>query len=260
MSKKHDGNPKINRLIWDIETSPNIAFLWRSGYKLNVGPHNILKERAIICICYKWEGSKKVHSLKWDGGDDRQLLVDFLEVAKKADELVAHNGDRFDIKWFNTRCLFHELEPIGDWKTVDTLKIAKKYFSFNSNRLDYLGRFLVGDCKSDDGGFDTWKDIILNDCPVAMKRMVKYCKQDVNLLEQVWKQLEPYHKPKTHVGTLNGTEKWTCPWTGSENVIKSKTRHTAAGTRQHQMQSKETGGYFTISEKSFKEYLEAKYN
>lgn len=250
--------PKIKRLIWDIETSPNVAFLWRTGYKLNVGHHNLLKERAIICICYKWEGNKKVHTVKWDEGCDKQLLIDFLEVAKQADELVAHNGDRFDIKWFNTRCLFHGLEPIGDWKTVDTLKIAKKYFCFNSNRLDYLGRFLVGECKHDDGGFSTWKDIILNNCPIAMKRMVKYCKQDVELLEQVWQALEPYHKPKTHVGKLNGKGKWTCPWTGSKNVHKSKTRITSAGTRQHQMICKDNGRYYTISEKLYNDYKEAK--
>lgn len=249
--------PKINRLIWDIETSPNIAFLWRTGYKLTVGHHNILKERAIICICYKWEGSKKVHHLQWDNGDDRQMLTDFLEVAKQADEMVAHNGDKFDLKWFNTRCLFYGLEPL-DTKTIDTLKIARKHFCFNSNRLDYLGRFLVGECKHDDGGFDTWKDIILNNCPKAMKLMVKYCKQDVKLLEEVWKCLEPYHKPKTHVGRLNGHDGWTCPHTGSENVIKSKTRYTAAGTRQHQMFSKEANAYYTISDKNFKLYLEAK--
>lgn len=249
--------PKINRLIWDIETSPNIAFLWRTGYKLNVGHHNLLKERAIICICYKWEGSKKTHALKWDNGCDRKLLEDFLEVAKKADELVAHNGDRFDIKWFNTRCIFHGLEPIGDWKTIDTLKIAKKHFCFNSNRLDYLGRFLVGECKMDTGGFDTWKEICLNNCPKAMKHMIKYCKQDVELLENVWKQLEVYHKPKTHVGRMNGEDAWTCPQTGSRNVSKSKTRYTAAGTKQHQMYSKDAHRYYTISDKSFKEYLEA---
>lgn len=249
---------KINRLIWDIETSPNIAFLWRCGYKMSVGHHNIIKERAVICICYKWEGEKKVHSLQWDKGDDKKMLEEFMEVAKQADELIAHNGDKFDIKWFNTRCLFHGIEPMADWKTVDTLVIARRRFTFNSNRLDYLGQFLLGEGKEDDGGFGTWRDIVLHNCPKAMKRMVKYCKKDVALLERVWKLLEPYHKPKTHVGTLNGQEKWTCPWTGSENVFKSKTRYTTAGTRQHQMKSKESGGYYTISQKAFEQYQEAK--
>jgi predicted PolB exonuclease-like 3'-5' exonuclease len=245
---------KINRLIWDIETSPNIAFLWRAGYRLNVGHHNIISERAVICICYKWEGSKKVHHLEWDNGCDKKMLKEFLEVAKQADELVAHNGDRFDIKWFNTRCLFHGLEPIGDWKTVDTLVIAKRRFCFNSNALDYLGRFLFGSGKCDDGGFDTWKEIVLDNSKKAMRTMVKYCKRDVELLERVWKALEPYHKPKTHVGRLMGRDGWSCPYTGSEDVVKSKTRFTTAGTRQHQMYSKEAKAYYTISEKSYKDY------
>ena len=246
--------PKINRLIWDIETSPNVAFLWRTGFRLSVGHHNIIQERAIICICYKWEGSKKVHHLEWDEGDDREMLEEFLEVAKQADEMIAHNGDKFDIKWFNTRCLYHGLEPCPQWKTVDTLAIARRRFCFNSNRLDYLGKFLLGEGKSDDGGFDTWRKIIMDNCPKAMRRMVKYCKQDVKLLERVWKLVEPYHKPKTHVGALNGKERWTSPYTGSTNVNKSKTRYTTAGTKQHQMLCKDTGGYYTIPQKIYEDY------
>ena len=49
------------RLFFDIETSPNIGFFWQSGYKLQVPYTNIIKERAIICICYKWENDKKVN-------------------------------------------------------------------------------------------------------------------------------------------------------------------------------------------------------
>lgn len=250
--------PSIRRLIYDIETSPNIAFTWRAGYRLNIPHENIIHERAIICICYKWEGDKKVHHLQWDEGCDRAMLEEFLEVAKQADELIAHNGDKFDIKWFNARCLFHGLEPVSDWKTVDTLVIAKRRFYFNSNRLDYLGRFLFGEGKADTGGFQTWIDIVMKNCPKAMSKMVRYCKKDVQLLERVWERMKPYHKPKTHVGVLSNGYKWTCPWTGSENVKKSKTRVTTAGTVQHQMQSKETGGYYSINQKSYEEYLEAK--
>ena len=216
-------------------------------------PDNILQERAVICICYKWEGGKKVHSLQWDDGDDKAMLKAFLEVAHQADELVAHNGDKFDIKWFNTRCLFHGLDPFGDWKTVDTLVIAKRRFYFNSNRLDYLGKYLFneGKIKTD---FSLWHDIVIKGSKRAMRDMIRYCKQDVNLLERVWMKLEPYHKPKTHVGRLHGKEKWTCPYTGSENVIKDRTRMTAAGTTQHVMKCKDNGRYFTISDRALKDY------
>ena len=251
--------PRINRLIWDIETSPNIGLFWRAGYRLSIQPNAILQERAIICICYKWEGQKKVHSLKWDKGCDKRMLEKFLEVAEKADELVAHNGDKFDIKWFNTRCLIHGLKPPPIYKTVDTLVIARRRFYFNSNRLDYLGTLLFGSGKIRTS-FDLWKNILLDNCPKAMKEMVKYCKEDVRLLERVWQTLEAYHRPKTHVGVLNGAEKWTCPYTGSHNVVKSKTVVSTAGTISHQMKNVETGKYYTINEKSYRDYREWRYD
>lgn len=251
---------KIRRLIWDLETSPNICFTWRAGFRLSIPAENILHERAIICICYKWEGQKKVHSLEWDNGDDEACLRAFLEVAETADELVAHNGDKFDIKWFNTRCLYHRLQPPPIYKTVDTLVVARRRFYFNSNRLDYLGKFLFGKGKADTGGFQTWVDICMKNCKKSMKRMVKYCKEDVRLLERVWQEIEPYHVPKTHVGVLNGEEKWSCPYTGSLDVIKSKTVVSSKGTVTHQMKNKETSRYYTISDKSYRDYLEWTYD
>ena len=245
----------VNRLIWDIETSPNIGLFWRPGWKVSLSHDNIIQERGIICICYKWEGEKKVHHLEWDQGCDKKLCQDFMEIALQADELIAHNGDKFDIKFFNGRCIANDVDPAPIWKTVDTLVIARRRFGFNSNRLDYLGKFLFNEGKISTE-YGMWKDILLDNCPKAMKKMVKYCKQDVNLLERVWKKLEPYHKPKTHVGTANGLDKWTSPYTGSTNVIKSKTRWTTAGTKQHQMQCKDTGGYYTIPQKVYEEYQE----
>ncbi len=93
---------KIKRLFFDIETSPNIVFSWNVGYKLQIGHDNILKERAVICICYKWEGEDTVHSLEWKRGDDKSLITKFLKVILKADEVIGHNGDNYDIKWFKT--------------------------------------------------------------------------------------------------------------------------------------------------------------
>jgi len=250
--------PKINRLIWDIETSPCIGMFWRPGWKVSLPADNIIEESKIICICYKWEGSRKVESLQWDEKqDDKAMCKEFLEIALQADELVAHNGDRFDLPWFQARCIYHKLDPSPILKTVDTLVIARRRFKFNSNRLDYLGKHLLDEGKIQTD-FGLWRDILLHKCDKSMRKMIKYCKKDVELLERVWKRLEPYHKPKTHVGRLHGGDKWTCPFTGSDKVIKCKTRFTAAGTRQHQMFSKEANAYYSISEKSFKDYMESK--
>lgn len=179
------------KLFFDIETSPNIVFSWRIGHKINITPDNIIDERAIICISYKWEGESKVHSLSWNAGDDKQMLVEFSKIIDSADEIVTQNGDKFDIKWLRARCIYHGIPISPKFNSIDTLKMAKAGFNFNSNKLDYMGSFLgVGEKLKT--GYDLWKRIVLNDDPDAMKEMIKYCEEDVRLLERVYNKLQPY--------------------------------------------------------------------
>jgi predicted PolB exonuclease-like 3'-5' exonuclease/predicted RNA-binding Zn-ribbon protein involved in translation (DUF1610 family) len=248
----------IRRLFWDIETSPNVVFAWRAGYKLNINADSIISERKIICIGYKWEGNPKVTVLRWDENqDDKEMLKEFLKVANQADEMVHQNGDQFDLPWFRTRCLFHGFQCMPDYKTADTLQWARRKFYFNSNKLDYIAKYL-GIGQKIKTGFGLWKDIVLNKCPEAMEKMTTYCGHDVVLLEKVWNRLRLYVLPKTHTGVLNGGEKWSCPHCGSENVTKSKKKVTAAGTVQHQMQCQDCGGYYTINDAAFRAYKKAK--
>src|SRR3990167_1870554 len=80
-------------LFFDIETSPNIGFFWKAGYKLNISPENIIQERAIICVCAKWNNEEEVKSFKWNNGDDKNLLKEFSKLINSADIVVSHNGD-----------------------------------------------------------------------------------------------------------------------------------------------------------------------
>jgi hypothetical protein len=257
MVSKQPPIPKVKRLFWDIETSPNVVLAFRAGYDVNINHDAIIAERKIICIGYKWEGDRKVKVLRWSNDhDDADLLRDFLLVANSADELVAHFGDRFDLPWFRTRCLLHDLEPLPAYKTIDTKAWASKYFYFNSNKLDYISKVL-GHGGKEKMEFEDWKDIVLHNCPKAMDKMCHYCGVDVEKLEKVYHDLKFCVKPKTHAGVFAGGDKWTCPRTGSTDVTKSKTRVTAAGTRQHQMKGPD-GGYYTISDSAHTQYLEAK--
>ena len=108
------------RLFFDIETSPNIGVFFSAGYKLNIGYQSIIKERAIICICYKWEGDKEVTSLEWDENQcDKKMLLHFINVANTADEMVGHNGLKFDLNWIRTRCLFHKIDMFPNYTVID---------------------------------------------------------------------------------------------------------------------------------------------
>ena len=179
----------------DIETSPNIGFFWQSGYKLNIGYENIIQERAVICVCWKWQDEEEVHSLQWDMGDDKKLLEDFVEELDKADLVIGHNIARFDIPWIFGRCVMHGIEIDTNFKREDTLTMARNMFKFNSNRLDYIAQYLgVGQKK--ETGYGLWKDIVLKNCNKSMKAMVDYCKNDVIILEKVHKKLCQYKKKR----------------------------------------------------------------
>jgi len=252
--------PKLKRLFWDIETSPNIMFSWRCGSKIYLDHQNIIQERAIICICFKWEGQKRVHALTWDDGNDKEMLKEFGRVVAEADEMVAQNGDWFDMRWFNGRRLFHGLEPLPPTKTVDTLKILKRHFYLNSNSLDYVANLLFGEGKIKTD-FDLWKQIVLNNSGGAMREMVRYCKKDVILLERIWNRLRDFEVPATHAGaalTGNAGDRWMCPHCASGDVFKSKGRTTAKGMVQHQMKCKSCGRYYSIADRVHTFYLRAK--
>lgn len=242
------------RLFVDIETSPNICLSWRVGRKISIDSENIISERKIICIAYKWQGDERTQSVSWsDDQCDKEMLARFIPIANRADEIVAHNGDRFDIPWIKTRAIFHSLPPLPNWKTVDTLQWCKRRLLFNSNRLDYIGKYLGvgGKIKTK---FNLWRDVLLNKSKPALKSMTEYCRRDVELLERVWERIESAGCVKTHSGVLHGLEKWSCPKCGSEAVHKRKTRITASGTVQHQMQCNSCGRHYSISDAVFDRY------
>jgi uncharacterized protein YprB with RNaseH-like and TPR domain len=233
-------------LFFDIETSPNIGLFWNPGHKISISHENIIRERAIICIAWKWEGQKAIHCLTWNTRqNDKAMLKEFVGVMHKATEIVAHNGDRFDTPWIRTRCLYHGIPMSPDFVSIDTLKAARAKFRFNSNRLDYVARFLAGDQKRPTG-FGLWKRVLLDKDPTALRKMVGYCKHDVKLLEEVYQKLAPYLPAKTHRAAYVSLS--ACPECGSQKTCISRHRTTASGYRQVQYNCRDCGKYHSMSE------------
>ncbi len=244
----------MKRLYFDIETSPNIATVWRAGAKQWIGHDNILQERAVICIGFKFEGDKQADVLTWDKNQcDKRMLAQFGKLLASAQECVGHNIDRFDMPWVRSRMMFHGLPPLPRITTADTLQWARRYMYFNSNRLDYIATFLGIGAKVKTE-FQLWKDILINNDQRALSEMVKYCKHDVELLEEVWQKLQPYCPVKTHAGVMNGGDKWSCPHCASENVIKWSRWATATGTIRDRMRCKECLASYTVSGATAKQY------
>lgn len=274
---------KLNRrrLFYDIETTPNIGTFWRAGYGQTITHDQILFEREIICISYKWEDDDECHTIDWRDGQEH-MIKKFITVLNQSNEAVAHNGDRFDIRWVRGMALQYNIPMSPTTKTIDTLKIARKYFELNSKRLDYLGKLLLGEGKIHTD-YDMWKDLKLQHTLNALfgeylekltdqkiykaleglrrkadqhlNDMIDYCEEDVRLLERVFKKLWNYSNNYTHYGVLNGGQKYTCPECGSIHMKLSKTRVTAKGTVQRQMVCNSCGKFHTISDKAWQDLV-----
>lgn len=238
----------VRRLYVDIETCPLIAYTWTIGKKVNLSHDNIIADPRIICIGYKWE-SGPVKALTWDKGKcDKAMLAQFVKVLMEADEVIAHNGDRFDVPWIRTRCAFHRIPIPHQLPTVDTLKQARRGFRFPSNRLDYLGKYMGIGRKMETGGFGLWKAVMDGD-KQALHDMVEYCKRDVELLQEVHHALYSYAKPTTHIGIAVGGYRHWCPSCGSHNVkLNGNKRVTAAGVLQVEMKCKDCRSAWRMNE------------
>lgn len=242
--------PKI--LFYDIETSYGLAKAWRPGWKVKLTQDNFITVPKIICISYKWNYEDTVHTVRWDSNQDDKLLLElFIPELNKADFIVAHNGDKFDLPWIKTRALANDLEMHPKYKTVDTLKIARYKHRFLSNRLDDIGEYLkLGRKIKVD--FALWDRVILEKSEKALKEMIKYCEQDVLLLEKVYNKLSKQELPVVHNGVLQGSTKNTSPYTGKSNVELVKTTTSKSGTVKHLMKDLNTNKYFELSDNVYK--------
>lgn len=231
--------PKI--LFFDLETSPNLAYVW-GKYEQNVIAYH--SEWEILSIAYKYQGDRTVKCLSQrTEGSEKKLVEAIWKLFKEADILVAHNGDAFDIKKAKARFLYHKLPPTKVLSSVDTKKVAKNYFSFNSNSLNDLGQFLSLGKKAETGGFDTWLGCMAGK-KASWQLMEKYNKQDVVLLEKVYDRFLPHIQNHPSISLLNGDKKGIgCLNCGSDNIQKRGYRATAASIKR-QLHCLDCKGWF----------------
>jgi hypothetical protein len=225
--------PKV--LLLDIETAPIMGYVWSMWQDgLTAGIEGIKDDWYIMCAAWKWmhETDVTVRALPdYDqyNEDDTLLINDLASAMDEADWVITHNGDKFDNKRINTRLILNGGTPIRPFKSIDTLKIAKRHFSFTSNKLDYLGQMLCGESKMEHDGFKLWKEC-MGGCPVAWDKMRKYNIQDVLLLEKVYKRLSAWDRSHPNAllyGEENG-DVIRCTGCMSTNVKPIDKRSTTA--------------------------------
>ena len=231
-----DPNYHKKVLLFDIENSPLISYTW-GIWEQNV--IEVKEEWYILCFAYKWLGEKETHFLSLpdfkgytkDKKNDEHLVNELHKLFDQAEVIIAHNGDAFDIKKANSRFIQHRLEPPSPYKTIDTLKIARRNFKFDSNKLDHLGQYLKLGRKVKHEGFSLWLGCMAGE-KASWKKMETYNKQDVVLLEKVYLKLRGWNNSTPNFNLVLGTFH-NCPACGSEHTIKKGFRLTMVNMYQN---------------------------
>lgn len=194
--------PRI--LLLDIETSTLLVHVW-GLYKQRIPHTNIEKSWFVLSWAAKWLFDEALQSdtvkpKEAKARDDSRILKSIHKLLDEAEIVIGHNSDRFDLRKLNARFLENGFDPPSPYKTIDTLKVAKREFAFVSYKQDYLTKHfsLPQKLKTE---FSLWVDS-QNGKKEALDRMAKYNRHDVIGLEQVYLKIRPYIHNHPNLGVL----------------------------------------------------------
>jgi hypothetical protein len=202
--------------FWDLSGWKHIL-----GYRLPA--ESVIEWPRTICVAWKFYGSKRVEfASEW--GDGRQeMLRRTWEAYDQADVLYGHNVAGFDTKNLNAEWLTMGLNPPSPFKTLDTLKEARKTFGFESNTLASLTDRLGIATKTDKYNVEMARNACAGSKP-DQRRLKAYNVGDIHASEQFVDRLRgwiPSH-PHNVVGTID--DRPTCNQCWGDNLTRNGTR------------------------------------
>lgn len=243
-------------LTFDIEMIGNVGSFWnRYNDKAPIPMDAIYSDKSIVTIAWKWlhKDKAKVCTIAdfgemHDAHDDKKLLERFLQAYYKADYVIGHNVDKFDIKMLAGRIAINNLPGLPPVKTVDTLKMARKRWgdALNSNKLDDIAKKLgVGEKIPTD--FSLWRACEEKDVH-AIRRMAEYNVRDVEITEKVFLKLRKYVPSGINMNQFYDDCTNRCYECGSEN-IELKGQHYTPQSFKHRFLCGDCGSWSSFGKK-----------
>ncbi|MAQ19389.1 MAG: hypothetical protein CMN30_31895 [Sandaracinus sp.] len=230
-------------LIIDIETAPNIAYVW-GAWKQNIGQNQWKQKAHIMSFAAKWLGEEGVFYEENRTSDDSRIVKTMFDLLDEADIAVAHNGRKFDFPTIIGRGLVHGYAPPSPYHVVDTLDTARREFRFTNNTLanltQELGILEKGGHKKFPG-FELWLECLRGN-EEAWDEMREYNIRDVEALEELYLRLLPFMK--SHPNVVRGEKEGVfCPKCGSDNIQWRGYYYTKAGMCYKRFQCMDCGGW-----------------
>ena len=223
MGRIADTQHAARTLVIDIETGPNLAWVW-GLWDQNVSLSQLENASHVMCFAAKWLGDRRVvfYSEHHDG---HAAMVDAAwRLLDEADAVIGYNAKGFDVKHLHREFVLADMPPPSPHKDIDLLTVARGRFKFVSNKLDHVAAELGVGNKLKHQGFELWRKCIDGD-EKAWATMKRYNVQDVRLTERVYERLLPWIKGHPHPG-LYGGDALGCPNCGGSNMEPNGTATT----------------------------------
>jgi hypothetical protein len=196
-----------------------IVFTWDLWPKF-ISHDSIIEDWSVLTWSAKWLGDSRMMNASVspdDPRDDFDVCERLWQLFDKADIVVAHNGDKFDIKKMNARFLIHGLPEPSPYRSVDTLKIAKRKFKFTSNRLDYISKVTGGEGKVEHEGFPMWIKCLAGNKD-SLDDMQRYNDGDVLELERIYLRMRGWDHLHPNVSLFTDNSQVLCPVCGGSDL------------------------------------------
>lgn len=230
----------MRTLYVDIETTPNIVHAW-GLWNQNVGLSQLIEPSRVMCFAAKWRGKGKVQFYSEFHDGRAAMLAAAHDLLSEADVVGHYNGTTFDVPHLNREFLGAGMAPPAPFQQLDFLRTVRRRFRFPSNKLAYVSETLEIGGKVKHEGHDLWRKCMEGQ-PTAWRKMRRYNRQDVALLESLHDRLMPW-LPATPNARLYGDPDG-CPRCGApgEALGKRGFVYTATGAYQR-YQCRQCGGW-----------------
>lgn len=225
-----------NILYLDLETAPKLAYVY-SFFKTNISPKQVKEHGYVLSYAALWNDDEDEQIIynETRTEDDTKLIKQLIKLLDKADIVVGHNVEYFDVNTINARALVLGLKPPSPFKIVDTYKAAKKYFKFESNSLEYISTVLKVKHKklahNKFPGFELWIQCMKGNKEAFEENKTYNC-WDTLTTRDVYKEMRPWIRNHPNMGVYGEDEHHVCPACGSDHLHSRGYAFTNTGKYQ----------------------------
>lgn len=212
----------------DVETAPNTAHVW-GLFNQNVSIKQVIDSSYVLCWSAKWHNKKEIYFDSIRDSNACDMMKKMWHLLDEADAITSYNGRKFDVPTIQKEFALLGFSPPSPYHHIDLFSVVRKEFRFPSKKLDYVAQALGLGSKVKHEGHELWIGCMEGD-PSCWKKMERYNKMDVKLLEKLYKKLLPWIKTHPNHALYMDTDRPVCTNCGSNRVQSRGVTHTKTQT------------------------------